>query len=87
MAGEDGVSERLRFGPAARAIEVGVLVEPGRVGGEVALRRSHLVDPPHHKLPWTHEQVGSEGGEVVVVRGCGVFGGPVLEEHVSGSGP
>ena len=33
MAGEDGVSERLRFGPAVGAGEVGVLVEPGRVGG------------------------------------------------------
>jgi len=57
------------------------------VGGEVALRRSHLVDPPCHKPSQAHEGMGDECGGVVVVWGCGVFFSPVLEKHVPSSGP
>ena len=74
--------ERFRFDPASRAGSVGVLVEPGGVGGQVAFRRSHLVNPSCSKLPQTHERVRGEGGRIVVVWGSGCVGGPVLEVHV-----
>ena len=48
--GEDGVPESLWFDFAGRACQLGVLLEPGGVGGRVALRRSHLVDPCRHQL-------------------------------------
>ena len=81
------MSERFGFDFALWAGEVGVFVGPGRVGSQVAFRRSHLMDSSCHKLPQAHKGVGGEGGGVVVVRGRGVFIGPVLEEHESGSGP
>ena len=49
-AGQDGVMERLGFGSAAGAWEVWVLIGPGGVGGQVTLRRSHLVDPSCQEL-------------------------------------
>jgi len=57
------------------------------VGGQVAFRRSHLVDSTRHEFPQAHEGMGAEGGGVVVVRGCSVFSGPVLEKHVPSPGP
>ena len=70
------------FDPASGAGWVGVLVEPGRVGGQVAFRHSHLVDPCCHKLRQTHEKMRGEGGGIVVVLGSGYGSGQVLEEHV-----
>ena len=66
--------------------EVGVFVGPGRVGSQVAFCRAHLVDSPCHKFSQAHEGMGGEGGGVVVVRGRGVFLGPVLVEHVPSPG-
>ena len=57
------------------------------MGGQVAFRRSHLVDPSRYEFPQAHERVGVEGRGVVIVRRCGVFFGPVLEEHEPSSGP
>jgi len=40
-------------------------------------------------LPGTmlaHKGVRGEGGRILVVRGCGGIGGPVLEEHVASLG-
>jgi len=56
------------------------------MGGQVALRCSHLMDSPCQELLQPHDRVWGEGGGVFVVRGCGVFGSPVLEEHVPGAG-
>ena len=50
-AGEDGVLERFWFNSAAGAGQFRVLVEPGGMGSQIALARSHLVDSPCHKLP------------------------------------
>ena len=61
---------------------VRVLVEPGGVGGQVAFRRSPLVDPSCHKVPQAHEGMRREGGGIVVVWGSGYVGGPILEKHV-----
>jgi len=57
------------------------------VGGQVAFRRSDLVDSSRHEFTQAHEGVGVEGGGVVVIRGCGVLFGPVLEEHSPSPGP
>jgi len=86
-AGEDSVLERLGLDFAAWTGEVEVFVGPGRVGGQVAFGRSHLVDSPCHEFPQAHEGMGCDGGGVVVVRRCGVIFGPVLEKHVPSSGP
>jgi len=75
------VLERFGFDSAPRAGKDGVLVGPRWVGGQVAFCRSHLVDPPRHKLSQAHEGVGAEGGGIFVVRRRGVFFGPFLEEH------
>jgi len=74
---------------SSSALEAGwvwVLVEPGRVGGQVAPCRSPLVDAPCHELPQTHKRVRGEGRGELVIRGCGGVSGRVLEEHVSGAG-
>jgi len=72
---------------AAGAGNVGVLVEPGGVGGSVALRRSHLMDSPYHELLQTQKGVWGEGAGVSIVRGRGGVGGPVVEGHVPSAGP
>jgi len=81
------VLECLGFGLAPWAGGVGVFVGPGRVGGQIAFRRPHLVDPSRYELSQAHEGVGGERGGVIVVGGCGVLFGPVLEKHVPSSGP
>ena len=81
------MSEQFGYDFAPRTGEVGVLIGPGRVGSQIAFRRSHLMDSSCHKLPQAHEGVGGEGGGVVVVGRCGVFFGPILEEHEPSSGP
>ena len=86
-AGEDGVLEGLRSSPAQLPGWVRALGEPGGVGSLVALCCSHLVDPSGHKLPQPHKGVWGEGGGVFGVRGGGVVGGPVLDEHVASAGP
>jgi len=81
------VLEGLWSSPASWAGWVGVLVEPREVGSQVALGCSHLVHPSCHKLPQPHKGVWREGGGVFVVRGRGVVGSPVLDEHVPSAGP
>jgi len=61
------VLEGFWLSSTARASWVWVLVKPGGVGGQVALSRTHLVDPSCHKLPQAHERVWGEGGGVLVV--------------------
>ena len=39
-----------------------------------------------HELPQTHEGVWGEGRGVLVVRGCGGIGGPIMEEHAPSAG-
>jgi len=85
-AGEDGLLEHSRFGCTVGASQVWVLVEPGEVGGQVALCGSDWVDSSCHKFPQTHERVWGEGGEVFIVRGCRGISGPLLEEHVPRAG-
>jgi len=80
------VLERFGFDLAPWTGKDGVLIGPRWVGGQVAFSRSHLVDPPRHKLSQAHEGVGGEGGGVVIVRRCWVFFGPFLEEHAPSSG-
>ena len=82
----DVVVDGLWFRSAARAGCLRVLVRQGGLGGQVAFCRLHLVDPPCYKLPQAHQRVWREGGEVVVVGGCGRVGGSVLEEHVPSAG-
>jgi len=86
-AGEDGVREGLWSSLAPWAGWVRVLVEPRGVGGQVALCRSHLMDSAGHKLRQPHKGVWGEGGGVFVVRGGGIVGAPVLDEHVPSAGP
>ena len=57
-----------------------VLVEPGLVGGQVALPGAHLVDPPRNKFSLSHEGVWGEVRGVGVVGVCGVFSHPFLKE-------
>ena len=39
----------------------------GGVSCQVAFGRSHLMDPPHHKLAQAHDRVwGKAGGEFVI---------------------
>jgi len=56
------------------------------MGRQITPRCSHLMYSPRHELPQPHEGVWGEGAGVVVVRGCGVVGGPVLEEHGPSAG-
>ena len=85
-AGEDGVLEGFWFNFARGAGQVCVLVQPGGVGGQVALRHRHLVNSPGHERLESHEGVWREGRGVLVVGGCGVISDPISEEHVSGAG-
>ena len=78
--------EKFGFNSGAGAGQGWVLVQPGGVRGQVALRRSYLVDPPSQELPQAHESVRGEGGGILVVWGCGCILGPVLEEHVPSAG-
>ena len=48
----------LRGSPAPGTERWEVTVEPGRVGGQVAFSRSHLVNPACQELGETHERVG-----------------------------
>jgi len=55
------------FDPTPGAGCVRVLIEPGRVGGQVNFRRFHLVNCSCHKLPQTHKGMRGEGGGILVV--------------------
>ena len=77
--------ERLWLILAAKAGCVRILVEPGGVGGQRALRRSHLLDSPPHKLSQAYGVGRGGGGRVLVIRGGGCIGGQVWEDHVSGT--
>ena len=57
-----------------------VTVEPGRVSGQVAFSRSHLVNPACQELGKTHERMGGQSGREGVVVGRGGQGGPLAEE-------
>ena len=86
-AAEDGVLEGRWSSPASWAGQVRILVEPHRVGSQEAFCCSHLLDPPCQKLLQPHKAVWGEGGGVFVVRGCGIVGSQVLDEHVPSVGP
>jgi len=45
------------------------------------------MDSSRHKLLQPHKGVLGEGGGVFVVRGRGIVGDPVLNEHVPSAGP
>ena len=45
------------------------------------------MNSPRHALRQPHKGVRGKGEGVFVVPWCGVVGGPVLEEHVLGTGP
>ena len=79
--------DRLLFDSAPGKDCVGVLVEPGGVGGQVTLPSSHLMDSPCHKLPKAHERVWGTGRVRLILWGSGCIGGPVMEEHVPIAGP
>lgn len=73
-AEKDAVVEGLLSGVAAGAGCVGVFLEPGRVGGEIAFSHCHLVYAAGNKLVKAHEGVGGEAWQMVVVwRGGEVF--------------
>jgi len=57
------------------------------MGSQVTLSRPHLVDSSPHKFTQPHKGVWGKGGGVFVVRGRGIVGDPVLDEHVSSAGP
>ena len=59
--------EGLQFECTTRAGGVGGLVEPGRVGREVAFSRAHLVNPPCVKFPQAHKGMGGQVRGVTVV--------------------
>jgi len=81
------VRKGLWFDSASGTGCVGVLVEPGGVGGQLTLLRSHLMDSSCHKLPQAHEGVRGKGGGILVVWGSGCIGCPVLEKHVHNAVP
>ena len=78
----DSILEGVWSGSALGAGCVGVIVEPGGVGGQLAFSCLHLVDSSCQKLPQTHKGVWGEGGGVFVVRGGGCISVLVLEEQV-----
>jgi len=73
------VLEWFWFSAAPEAGAVGVFIDPGRVGCQVALRRSHLVNSPRHEFPQAHERVWGGGGGVLIVWRGRVT---VMEKHI-----
>ena len=57
LAVEDGVLNGLGGKPAPRTEGGEISVEPGRVSGQVALARSHLMNPARQELGKPHEWV------------------------------
>jgi len=55
-AGEDGVFEGLGLQSTAGAGGVGVGRPPGRVGGQITLSGSHLVNPPGDEFAQPHKR-------------------------------
>ena len=45
------------------------------------------MDSSRHKLAQPHKGGWGKGGGVFVVRGRGIVGDPVLDEHVPSAGP
>jgi len=66
-AGEDGVFEGFGLQATAGAGGVGIGGAPGRVGGQVTLTGSHLVNSPGDKLAQSHKRLWLQCGRVLVV--------------------
>ena len=80
-AAEDGVAKHLLFVSAQGAELRGRCIEPGGVGGEVALLGSHLMNAASHELSQPHKRVGGEGEGEGVVGGNWGEGAPVYEHE------
>ena len=57
-----------------------IAIEPGGVGGQVALSRPHLMNAPCEELGEPHKGVGGKGGREGVPCRRGGHGEPVAEE-------
>ena len=84
LAVEDGVFEGLGGSPAPGTERGEIAVEPGRVGGQIAFSRPHLVNAACKELGETHKGVGGKGGRKGVPGGRRGHGGPLAEEDVPG---
>ena len=74
---EDGVFQGFGGGPAPWTEGGEVAVEPGGVGGQVALTGPHLMYAASYELREAHEGVRCQGGAVGVTRGRRCQGGPL----------
>ena len=81
QAAEDGMAERLLFVSAQRAEPRGRWVEPGGMGGQVALLGPHLMDAASHELSQPHEWMRGERQGEGVVGGNRGEGAPVLNHE------
>ena len=77
---QDGVLEDCIVLVASEAGGWVVLIEPGSVGSQVTFLEVHLVAPPRHQLPQSHEGVWGKASGVGVIGGGGVLDRPCLEE-------
>jgi len=82
---EDSVFERLRFKTTAGAGGIGIRGPPGRVGSQVGLAGSRLVDPPCYKLAQAHKGPRVHGGGVVVIPWCREEAWPLRKEGLPDS--
>ena len=76
--------EGLGGGPAPGTERGEITVKPGRVGGQVALFRPHLVNAAGKKLGETHKGVGRKGGREGVSGRRRGHGGPLAKEDGPG---
>ena len=75
--------EGLRGGAAHRTEGGEFAVEPGGVGSEVALTRSHLMDAARKELGEAHERVVSQGWGEGIAWGRRGKSGPLAEQDGS----
>ena len=80
-ASENGMAERLRFVSAQGAELGGRLVEPGGMGGQVALLGPHLMDAASHELSRPHERMRGEREGKSVIGGNRGEGAPVFDHE------
>ena len=82
-AAQDGIAERLLFVSAQGAELRGRLVEPGGMGGPVALLGSHLMDAASHELSQPHEWMRGEREGKGIGGGNRGEGAPVFEHEAA----
>ena len=75
--------ERFRLQAATGAGGVGIGGPLGRVGGQITISGSHLMDSPGDELAQAHERPWGQGGRVQVVPRGRKQGGPLREECFS----